>query len=154
MRSSLTGSSRFRLIDLGSRRHDVDTMRAPRVRGSALSSRRVAGGGPSGPGGTPGSPPRVGSAGAGSRRVSPALAEAEDRARDHEALDLARALVDLRHLRVAVVAFDRELRREAVAAEDLERLSRLAARDPRREELGFRARLRVRLPPVAQPPGP
>src|ERR1700757_2388882 len=37
------------------------------------------------------------------------LGEAEDRPGDHKALDLTRALVDLRDLRVAVVALDRKL---------------------------------------------
>ena len=48
-------------------------------------------------------------------------------------LDLARALVDLGDLRVAVVALDRELLRVAVAAEDLDRLRRSGgAPSPRR----------------------
>ena len=51
--------------------------------------------------------------------------QTENRACDHEALDLARALVDLGDLGVAVVALDRELLRVAVAAEDLDRLARL-----------------------------
>src|SRR5262245_6000930 len=57
-----------------------------------------------------------------------ALGQSENRARDHEPLDLARALVDLGDLGVAVVALDRELLRVAVAAEDLDRLGRLPAR--------------------------
>src|SRR5258705_13893549 len=80
-----------------------------------------------------------------------ALRLAEDRARDHEPLDLARPLVDLGDLRVAVVALDRELLRVAVAAEDLDRLAGLPACHLRREELRFGARLRVRLAPVLQP---
>src|SRR5919109_5325225 len=68
----------------------------------------------------------------------------EDRARDHEPLDLARPLVDLGDLRVAVVALDRELLRVAVAAEDLDRLARVAAGHLRREELRLRALLGVR----------
>src|SRR4051812_35031837 len=60
---------------------------------------------------------------------------AEQRPRDHEPLDLARALVDLGHLRVAVVALGRELLRVAVAAEDLDRLPRPLARDAAREQL-------------------
>src|SRR5207245_171225 len=44
-----------------------------------------------------------------------------DRTRDHELLDLGRALEDVVDLRVAVPALDRELPRVAVAAEDLDR---------------------------------
>src|SRR5207253_1870951 len=83
-----------------------------------------------------------------------ALREAEDRARDHEALDLARALVDLRDLRVAVIALDRELFRVAVAAEDLDRLGGLPARRLRGEELRLRALLAVRQALLAAPGGP
>src|SRR5215211_7209394 len=64
---------------------------------------------------------------------------AQQRAGDHEPLDLARALVDLRDLRVAVVALGRELLRVAVAAEDLDRLARPVPGDARREELGLGA---------------
>src|SRR5439155_17390146 len=67
--------------------------------------------------------------------------QAEDRARDDDALDLARPFVDLGDLRVAVVALDGELLRVAVAAENLDRLRRLAARHLGREELRLRARL-------------
>src|SRR4051794_26928767 len=81
------------------------------------------------------------------------LLRAEDRARDHEPLDLARPLVDLRDLRVAVVALDRELLRVAVAAEDLDRLRRLAAGHLRGEELRLRALLRVRAALLLQPRG-
>src|SRR6185436_14078333 len=41
-------------------------------------------------------------------------AAAEERRRDHDALDLGRALVELRHLRIAVVPLDRELLRVSV----------------------------------------
>src|SRR3954453_10884808 len=64
---------------------------------------------------------------------------AEDLAGDHEALDLARALVDLGDLGVAVVPLGRELLRVAVAAEDLDRLAGLPARDGGREQLRLRA---------------
>ena len=57
---------------------------------------------------------------------------AEQRAGDHEPLDLARALVDLGDLGVAVVALGRELLGVAVAAEHLDRLAGPAARDARR----------------------
>src|SRR5436190_18982801 len=73
-----------------------------------------------------------------------ALRQPEDRTRDHESLDLARPLVDLRDLRVAVVPLDRELLGVAVAAEDLDRLGRLAPRDLGRVELRLRPLLRVR----------
>src|SRR5437868_9641415 len=82
-----------------------------------------------------------------------ALGQPEDLARDHEPLDLARALVDLGDLRVAVVALDRELLRVAVAPEHLDRLGRLAPGHLRGEELGLRARLGVRAPFVLQPGG-
>src|SRR5947208_12796135 len=81
------------------------------------------------------------------------LLEPEDRARDHEPLDLARPLVDLGDLRVAVVALDRELLRVAVAAEDLDRLAGLAARHLGREELRLRAGLGVRPLRLLQPRG-
>src|SRR5437588_12349974 len=64
-----------------------------------------------------------------------ALRQAEDRARDHEALDLARPLVDLGDLRVSVVALDRKLLRVAVAAENLDRLGRLPPGHLRGEQL-------------------
>src|SRR3954465_16043314 len=82
-----------------------------------------------------------------------ALAETEDRTCDHETLNLARALVDLRDLRIAVVALDRELLRVAVAAEDLDRLARLAAGDPGGEELRHRPRLGDRLALVLEARG-
>src|ERR671933_2919621 len=82
-----------------------------------------------------------------------ALLQPEDRARDHEALDLARALVDLRDLRVAVVALDGELLRVAVATEDLDRLRRLPPRHLRREELRLRALLHVGPARLLQPRG-
>src|SRR5439155_998814 len=66
------------------------------------------------------------------------------RAGDHEPLDLARSLVDLGDLRVAVIPLDGELLRVAVATEDLDRLSGLAARHLGREELGLGPRLRMR----------
>src|SRR3954453_17343109 len=69
---------------------------------------------------------------------------AQQRARDHEALDLARALVDLGDLRVAVVALGRELLRVAVAAEHLDRLAGPLPRDAAREQLRLRALDRVR----------
>src|SRR5262245_10412819 len=52
----------------------------------------------------------------------------EETPRDHQSLDLRRALVDLHHTRVAVVAFDRVLLHIAVAAVHLDRL----VCDPRR----------------------
>src|SRR5207253_8009311 len=82
-------------------------------------------------------------------RQSP-LRQAEDRARDHEALDLARPLVDLGDLRVSVVALDRELLRVAVAAEDLDRLGRLTPGHLRGEQLRLRPRLGMRLPTLLQ----
>src|ERR1700754_2357939 len=72
---------------------------------------------------------------------------------DDQALDLGSALVDLGHLRVAVVAFHRELARVAIAAEDLDRVARDAAGDGRGEELGLRALDRVGMPRVLRPRG-
>src|SRR5206468_7160549 len=74
-----------------------------------------------------------------------ALDVAQYLSRDHETLDLARALVDLRDLRVAVVALDREFLRVPVAAEHLDRLGRLPPRHLGRVELRLRAGLGVRL---------
>src|SRR5204862_6524792 len=83
-----------------------------------------------------------------------ALAEGEDRAGDHEPLDLARALVDLRDLGVAVEALHRELLRVAVAAEDLDRLGSLPPRHLRCEQLCLRAFLGMRSALLLQPRGP
>src|SRR4051794_13301622 len=97
---------------------------------------------------------RTGGAGIDTARgLRPAGDLAEQRAGDDQPLDLARALVDLGHLRVAEVALGRELLRVAVAAEDLDRLARPVARDPRREQLGLRPLDRVRAPRVLQPRG-
>jgi VIT1/CCC1 family predicted Fe2+/Mn2+ transporter len=62
----------------------------------------------------------------GSRRSGAALALrlARERPRDHEALDLLRALVDLRDLRIAHHALDRILRAVAETAEDLHGIRR------------------------------
>src|SRR5207244_4057976 len=57
---------------------------------------------------------------------------------NHEALDLARALVDLGDLRVAEVALDGEVGEVAVAAEDLHRLLGGAVGDLRGKDLGHR----------------
>src|SRR5438874_12003017 len=80
-----------------------------------------------------------------------ALGQAEDRAGDHEPLDLARPLVDLGDLRVAVVALHRKLLRVAVAAEDLDGLPSLPPRGLRRKELSLRALLPVRPALLLQP---
>src|SRR5437764_7150360 len=79
---------------------------------------------------------------------------AQQRPGDHEPLDLARALIDLRHLGVAVVALGGELLRVAVAAEHLDRLAGLAAGDGRCEELGLGALYGVGLPGRLEPGGP
>src|SRR5258706_12101779 len=57
---------------------------------------------------------------------------------DHHALDLARALVDLRDARIAVVALDRVVVKVSVAAVDLDRLGA----DPFRELRSIELRLR------------
>src|SRR5215210_321630 len=85
------------------------------------------------------------------RERSFGLPQTEDRARDHEALNLARSLVDLGDLRVAVEALDRELLRVAVPAEHLDRLAGLAARHLGREQLRLRALLGVRSTLLLQP---
>src|SRR3954447_8502780 len=76
---------------------------------------------------------------------------AQEGAGDDEPLDLARALVDLGHLGVAVVALGRELLRVAVAAEDLDRLAGLAAGDGAREQLRLRALDAVRPSGLLEP---
>src|SRR3954449_11119857 len=63
-------------------------------------------------------------------------------ARDHQPLDLVRALVDLRDLRVAHHPLDGVLLDVAVAAEDLHRLGRDPHRRVRAGELGLGRRLR------------
>src|SRR5205085_7390242 len=63
-------------------------------------------------------------------------------ARDHQSLDLVRALVDLRDLRVAHHPLDRVLADVAVAAEDLDRLGRDRHGRVRAEQLRHRACLR------------
>src|SRR3970282_2114554 len=68
-----------------------------------------------------------------------------------DALDLARPLVDLRHLRVAVVALERELLRVPVAAENLDRFGGLPAGPSPREELRLRALRSVRTPLLLEP---
>src|SRR5690348_7265249 len=77
----------------------------------------------------------------------------EKTARDDEALDLARAFVDLHDARVAVVALDRVFLHVAVAAVDLDRL----VRDPRRGlggvQLGHRRLAPERALRVAHPRG-
>ena len=64
---------------------------------------------------------------------------AEHVARDHHALDLRGALVDLQQLRVAHQLLDRVLLRVAVAAEDLDRVGRAAHRRVGAVRLGVRA---------------
>src|SRR5439155_5859527 len=78
---------------------------------------------------------------------------AEQRAGDDQPLDLAGALVDLGHLRVAVVPLHRELTGVAVAAEDLDRLAGPVPGDPRGEELRLRALHGVRAAGLLEPGG-
>src|SRR3954469_12698102 len=87
---------------------------------------------------------RIGSAAGGLARQG---------ARDPQPLDLARALVDLGDLGVAVVPLGRELLRVAVAAEDLDRLAGLAARDGRCEQLRLGALDAVRVAGLLQARG-
>src|SRR5687767_8153895 len=86
-------------------------------------------------------------------RRSAAHGLAEQRAGDDEPLDLARALVDLGDLGVAVVALGGELLRVAVAAEDLDRLAGLAARDGAGEQLRLGALDGVRVAGLLQARG-
>src|SRR5258707_209708 len=81
---------------------------------------------PAGPG--RGRAPRWGWRSALSRRL------AQQRPGDDQALDLARALVDLGDLGVAVVALGGELAGVAIAAEHLDRLARPVAGHARGEE--------------------
>src|SRR5262249_33360955 len=83
-----------------------------------------------------------------------AFCQPEDRACDHETLDLARPFIDLGDLRIAEVALDRELLRKTVAAEDLDCLRRLAPGALRSEQLGLRARLPVRFALLLEPRRP
>ena len=71
--------------------------------------------------------------------------DAEDYARDHDALDLARALVDPRDAHVAQRALDREIAHVAVAAVDLQRDVADLPRVLGREQLRHRGLLRERL---------
>src|ERR1022692_3094329 len=80
-----------------------------------------------------------------SRQERPALTH--HLARDHEPLDLLRALVDLRDLRVAHEALDRVLLDVAVAAEDLHRVGGDSHRHVAALQLRHRGDLR-QLPPV------
>src|SRR3954451_5963908 len=72
------------------------------------------------------------------RRLEGATTSAPHRAGDDEALDLVRALVDLRDLGVAHHALDRILVDIAVAAEHLNRLDRHRHRGVRGEQLRHR----------------
>src|SRR3954471_14040375 len=72
------------------------------------------------------------------RRTGGATPSAPHRAGDHEALDLVRALVDLRDLRVAHHALDGVLVDVAVAAEHLDRLDGHRHRGVRGEQLRHR----------------
>src|SRR5437762_10012473 len=78
---------------------------------------------------------------------------AEDAAGNHETLDLARPLIDLGDLRVAVVALHGKLLGVAVAAEDLDRLRGLPPGHLRREQLRLRTLLRVPAALLLQPCG-
>ena len=60
----------------------------------------------------------------------------EEVAGDHDPLDLRRALVDARHLRVPHQALDRVVAHVPVAAEDLHRLGGDPHRHLAREQLG------------------
>src|SRR5881397_3618031 len=73
----------------------------------------------------------------GGRRLVDAAGH-EDLARDHEALDLRRALVELHDLRVAHQLLDRVLLDEAVASVDLDGVDGDLHRGVRGEALGVR----------------
>src|SRR5262249_14834927 len=75
----------------------------------------------------------------------------EQRARDHEALDLGGALVDLHDARIAVEAFDRVFLHVAVAAVDLDRLVGDPVRGLAGVELGHRRLARERTSAILEP---
>src|SRR5207249_9375101 len=77
----------------------------------------------------------------------------EDLSRDHEPLDLARSLADLRELRVAEISLDLVLLDVAVAAVDLDPGVRDSRRDLRREELRLGGGQAVLATLVLQPCG-
>src|SRR5262249_42965584 len=94
--------------------------------------------------------PRV-SRSAMSAAVDTAFLSRQQRARDDQALDVGRALVDLGDARVAEQALDDEVVGVARAAVDLQALVGAVVRRARREELRLRRLLRARLAAVAQP---
>src|SRR4051812_16432940 len=79
------------------------------------------------------------------RRGNTPLVLGKNVASDHDALDLARAFVDLGDLRITVVALDGELAGIAVAAEHLDRLLRDVDCGARGVELRLGALSRVRV---------
>jgi hypothetical protein len=87
----------------------------------------------------------------GATQPAAARAVLQQAARDHEALDLARPLVDLHHARVAVEALDGVLLHVAVAAMDLDRLVRHPGRGLAGVELRHRRLARVGLAGVLEP---
>src|SRR5262249_20302258 len=87
------------------------------------------------------------------RIVGVMLAALHQMVRDHQALDLTGALVDLGDLGIAKVALHRELGDVAVAAEDLDRLARGAVGDIGGVQLGHRRLLAVWLLDVLEPGG-
>src|SRR5713101_5421892 len=112
MRVSRTGSSRLRRVVIASLRPcgDLARTRHPWERLWAVSSISVGGGCYPHPGGDARACTYLC---AGDERP---VGEPQNRARDHEPLDLARPLVDLGDLRVTVVPLDRELLGVPVAA--------------------------------------
>src|SRR5262245_31613639 len=75
----------------------------------------------------------------------------QDRTTDDDLLDLGRALVELRHARVAEVALDRRAAHQPVGAQQVDRGPRRAVASLRREELRHGRLLRVRQALITQP---
>src|SRR5262249_31116849 len=75
----------------------------------------------------------------------------EQRARDHQALDLRGSLVDLHHPGIAAETLDRVVLHVTVSAVHLDRLMRHPGRGFARVELGHRGLARIVHPGVAHP---
>src|SRR5919204_2855992 len=149
MRVRRTGSSRRRRLTRGRSGRTLSARnRNARVRMIAVSSIAVGGGCCPHPGGDARAYTYL------RLRGERPLRQPEDRARDDEPLNLARPLVDLRDLRVPVVALDRKLLRVAVTAENLDCFGRLPARHLRGEELRLRPRLGMGFALMLQPSSP
>src|SRR5829696_6251549 len=147
MRSSRTGSWRLRLMNQPSGHERVEGVRGNRKVPPPGQGRGLAG--------KTWFPARerAGHEGRSYPDELGALGQPQDRTRDDKPLDLARALVDLRDLRVAVVALDWELAGVPVATEDLDGFPGLAPGHCRGEELRLRTGLTVREAAISEQGG-